>query len=390
MQCKKGLQLHWSKNKHFLLIFVFFLPDFIMYPTYLVLSLYLIYYFLKHRGFKMNLFWPFWIYTLAVAFIHENAMGIAASLFIFILYTLAFYLKQKMTVELYIEMQYYVTLSSLVNFYFIFNLPRPEWGNQIMKFFGQFIELGHLPAFRDGYYRAYSTFDNPNLYAFILMIVLLIAFNQMQLQLTFKRYGLMMFYVGAFAINFYALLLTQTRSILPALALGMFAILVVQRKWFQIKLLVFLGSIFAIFLLTNPSLFPRLLEVEAHLPIRLNIWNKALTQIKQEPFFGKGFFTYALLFDNSDAHNIYIDSLLCFGVVGTTLLLVYLLHTAYKMLEYAHYLDLPIAIAVIVSTIAYGIFDIPLYAIQPSILFICVLSIPRRLPRKDGNFEISL
>ncbi|CAM3592700.1 O-antigen ligase [Erysipelothrix urinaevulpis] len=367
-----------SENSLFLLVFILFLPDYALYPAMGIAWIFVMYEFFKYKGFNWSFFWLLLLYLMIVSLVSKNYKGFAGALYLIILYAYGGSIKRRVTPKTYMELQFYIVFSSLFNFFFNFIHWRPSWYDWFMGQFSWIIDFGGLPFYGDGYMRAYSTFDNPNFYAFILLIVLLVCFNQIQFQLTFKNYKLMFFYIGAFIINFYALLLTGTRSILVALGLGLVTILLAQRKWMQLKVLIFLGAAAVLFIMSNASLFPRFMQISQHSEIRFTIWETALTQIQKEPWFGKGLFTYEFLFDRSDAHNIFIESFLSMGIMGTFIFLVYVIEKIYYYYNNAYYLDYPLALSVIISTIMYGIFDIPLFAVQTSMLFIAVLCLPTR------------
>lgn len=355
-----------------------FSPDFIVIPFLGVFAVYLIIECIALKRFKWSFFWLFVAYALVLAWMNNNTQGVIAALYIVLLYMVVVHFKKSMTPSRYNFMQYQVVIVSLINFFFNFMNMSPSWAKPITDLLDTFIARGHLPQFRAGYFRAYSTFDNPNIYAFVLMIVLLVIFNQIELQIAFKRYKEAAFYGGAFLVNSYALVLTQTRSIWIALGLGMIVILIAQERWTQLKVLIFLGSLAALVMLMNPELFPRFSQMEDHAPIRFNIWQNALSQIKKNPYFGQGFFTYPLHFDNSDAHNIFIDVLLNFGILGTLILGVFIVEVVMRYLKDAHPLDLPLAVGLVFATVIYGIFDIPLYAIQPSLILTMLFILPTR------------
>ncbi|MDE8039999.1 O-antigen ligase family protein [Erysipelothrix rhusiopathiae] len=369
-----------SENVIFLMIMVLFLPDYLLYPAVIVAGIFVLYEWIRYKGYKWSLFWILWAYLLIVAVLNKNMQGIMGTMYLIILVAYAFVLNRRMSPKEYMKMQYYIVWCSLFNFFFNFIRWRPFWYKSFMSLFDGVIQMGHLPFYGDGYFRAYSTFDNPNLYAFVLLIVLLVCFNQLQFQITFKNYRLGAFYAGAFIINLYAMFLTGTRSIIVALMFGLLTVILVQRKWTQFKVMILLGALLTLFILSRPDLFPRFMQIAEHSGIRLEIWDKAIHQILKEPWFGKGMFTYALLFDNIDAHNIFIESFLSFGICGTIILVSFLIGKLRDVYLNAYYLDYPLALGVLVATIMYGIFDIPLFAVQTSLLFVAVFCLPRRQP----------
>lgn len=367
-----------SENALFLLVFILFLPDYFLFPALIVAFVFVVYEFFKYKGFEWSFFWLLLGYLMIVALTFKNYKGFFGAIFMFLLLAYSFSIKRRMNAKTYMEMQFFIVWSSLFNFFFNFITWKPFWYEGLMSKFSGLIDFGNLPIYGEGYLRAYSTFDNPNFYAFVLMIVLIICFNQIQFQLTFKNYPLMFFYIGAFMINFYAIILTGTRSILIALVLGLLLIVITQEKWLQLKVLVFLGAAFVFLIISNGDLLPRFMELSEHSGIRYKIWQTATDQILREPWFGKGLFTYEFLFDRADAHNIFIESFLSMGVVGTFIFSTYIVEKVYKLSTQAYHLDYPLILAVLSATLLYGVFDIPLFGIQTSMLFVAVLCLPTR------------
>lgn len=379
---KEGMTLI-KDNVLFLMIAMLFLPDYLLYPSLLICGVFVTYEYIKYKAFRWSFFWVLWIYLVIVSWVSGNWFGLGACVVLLFINGYAFSIHRRITPLTYMKLQYYIVWSSLFNFFFNFIQYKPAWFKSLMATVESMLNIDHLPSWHlppygNGYYRAYSTFDNPNFYAFILMIVLLVCFNQIQFQLTFKNYSLGMFYIAAFIINMYALFLTETRAIVVALLVGLVVIIFIQRKWLQLKVLMLLGSIAAIFILTNPTLFPRFMQITEHTSIRLNIWETALMQIEKEPWFGKGLFTYAFLFDNTHAHNIFIESLLSFGVAGTAILLAWFTERMQTIYKTGYYLDYPLAFAVLIATITYGVMDIPLLYVQTSFLLVAIFCLPDR------------
>lgn len=375
----KDIKQTLSKYELFILVFVLFLPEYLFYPSIIVVGLYVIYRFFQKKLLKMSMVWVLLLYIFAVTYFNHNTDGLVAGLYVIFLVMYGTYLHSIMSPHRYMQVQFYIVWSSLFNFFFNFINYKPFFANSVMEVVKLVIPLEGLPPLGQGSFRAFSTFGNPNLYAFVLMIVLLVCFNQLQLQWTFKNYSLVLFYLGAFILNIYCLFLTGTRSILPALGIGLMTIVIVQRKWMQLKFILLLGTGTLIFILLKPSIFPRFFEVIEHSQIRLDIWERAISVIRKDPWWGKGLLGYGFMFtDAPDSHNIFFESLISFGIIGSTLLVGFFLERLNYLLKYASHLDYPLALAVLVSTIFYGIFDIPLFAIQPSLVFVLVMSVPLR------------
>lgn len=380
---REKLYTFWKEHELFILTAILFMPEYIFFPIFFLTAIYIIYEFFKQRLFNRSLIWIFIVYIMIVAYINHNMLGIWGGIYLVYLVMYASYFFTLINPKRYMELQYYIAWSSLFNFFFNFLPPRPKWARPLLDMIGSVIPLQQLPQYGHGSLRAFSTFSNPNIYGFVLLIVLLVAFNQIQFQWTFKNYSVVLFYVGVFIINMYALLITGTRAILPALAVGLMMIVIVQKKWLQVKLILLGATAFAIYILINPEIFPRFLEIREHAQIRIEIWEKSISEIKRHPWFGKGLFTYRFLFNDApDAHNVFIDSLLSYGIIGSSLLLGYLWERLRYLTKYAYYLDYPLAFALLSATIFFGIFDIPLFSIQPSLLFLMIMCLPLRYKKE--------
>lgn len=372
-----------DQNILFALVLILFLPNFIMYPALIVAGVFVFTEMIIKRDFKKTFVWVIALYALLVSLHYNNYFGCVIVFMIVYLIAYVGAIQRRMTPRNYMKMQYYIVWSSLLNFLFNFIPIRPQWFQDIINNVMGLFDLGHLPVWQlppygESYLRAYSTFDNPNFYAFILLIVLLVCFNQIQFQLTFKNYRLFAYYSAAFVINFYALILTGTRAILPALGVGLVAILLMQRKWNQVKFLVGLGIVGILVILKHPELFPRFEQIAEHSTIRINIWDSAMTQIRNNPWFGSGPMSYAIWFDNTHAHNMYIESLLSMGIIGSALIGLFLIERGRYLYKYGYYLDYPLALSMLAALFVYAIFDFPFYYFQTSALFVAVFCLPDR------------
>lgn len=290
-----------------------------------------------------------------------------------------------MTPARYMKMQFAIATCSIFSFlanFFDFRIPYIS--STIQSMFSNYTGTYFVPEFTGFSTRIFSTFDNPNYYAFVLMIVILVCFNQIQFQITFKNYALATYYGAILIMNLIALQFTGTRTVVIALAFGMIVIMLIQKKYRQIKFIC-LGVLFLLFILfLRPDLAPRFQDISRDFETRYDIWGNAVRFIKANPFFGKGLFTYfhtanqVGIDPEMHSHSLFIEPLLSFGIVGTGLLCAAIATEVVKIRQNASYLDTPLALGVIAATLAYGILDIPILGIQTAILTIAVLCLPLR------------
>ena len=82
-------------------------------------------------------------------------------------------------------------------------------------------------------------------------------------------------------------------------------------------------------LLNVPELFPRILHIGGTTDNRVQIWDLAVNSISESPWFGRGFFGYYQVslategsYVTTHAHNIFIEPLLSFGIIGSLILFI--------------------------------------------------------------------
>ena len=83
-------------------------------------------------------------------------------------------------------------------------------------------------------------------------------------------------------------------------------------------------------ILLIPNMIHRLDELSATIDNRLQIWDFAIKQFKTSPIFGRGFYTYKLMYNRlkdteviypaAMSHSVILDGFLCHGVVGVSII----------------------------------------------------------------------
>lgn len=376
-------------NKEFAFVLMLFFPDYLFYPC-LFVSICILLKRLIAKEIKISSAssWTFFVFALlifCVSTFYNNVFGMIGSVFVIYLILYGINMSAMMTPARYMKLQLLIATASIYSFIAnCYDFRIPYISSYIQSLFSSYTGTYFVPEFTGFNTRIFSTFDNPNYYAFILMIVILVCFNQIQFQITFKNYRLACYYGFVLALNCIALNYTGTRTVIPALVIGMITIMVIQKKYNQIKVLGLIALGYLALILIRPDIAPRFHSIFNDFDTRLDIWRNAISFIKQAPWFGKGMFTY---FYNAQlngidfemhSHSLYLEPLLSFGLIGSLLLGGALVLDTLKFKKYASYLDTPLAASVIIATAAYGVFDIPIIGIQTSILFVAVMSLPLR------------
>lgn len=366
----------------FILVFIMFLPDFIRYPLYIVVTLWNLTRFVVHRWLPNIWIFSFIVFFGLLCIINHNYLGLGIAGVYFTLLINIQAVHHSLTEQNYDTLHYAVVWGSLFNFPFIFFDATPKWflaivANILSLFNLEGFPTWKLPPYGIGYYRAYSTFDNPNFYAFVLLVVMCVVFYQLQVNFKKRHYIMIAFYGFAMIINAYAMLLTETRSVLVASVAALITLVLVQQKWQMLKFLIMIGCLLLSYIILNPDIIPRLLDISSHMGIRTEIWANAIAEISKNPYLGEGFMTYALLFDTTHAHNIYIESMLSFGVIGSVMIVIYSIRYLFGVLTSESSRYFPFVLSLLIALMAFGVLDFPFYYLQTSCLFFLMLLIPK-------------
>lgn len=173
--------------------------------------------------------------------------------------------------------------------------------------------------------RINSTFTNANFYATMCDFFILFCLYE---YVNNRRIGHRIYYVITSLLNLFMLLLTGCRTaLLPFLVIfPIFFGLARKRKLFILSIGMELSAL--ILLLVFPHIIPRAGEMST-LYSRFKIWMGALTLIAMNPLFGRGPQTYGLMYKQMHfhkaphAHNLLLESLTSYGLVGTYLVCRY-------------------------------------------------------------------
>lgn len=173
--------------------------------------------------------------------------------------------------------------------------------------------------------RITSTFMNANIYAMVIdFVCVMCMYRFVKNDNILCKIG----YVIVALFNFFVLYLTGSRTaLLPfALIFPIFLYCVRWKKLFITSIVLELCVCGLVFL--KPTLIPRMSDMSTFAS-RIKIWKTAFICISMYPLFGWGPQTYKKFYPLVNghkaphAHNIYIDSILSYGVIGTILVLCY-------------------------------------------------------------------
>jgi len=228
--------------------------------------------------------------------------------------------------------------------------------------------------------RAEVAFFNPNYYGIICCFCIMIGFYLIS---TTKLRWLRIFSVIAIFANLFGLNFTQNRTAFPAIIFGAIIYLFTTIKnWRAFWLSIGVFGVGLAFLFSS-DLGVRMGTLDSSMEERVSIWNAGMALFKQNPFWGEGPLTYMHSYPrifapyHEHAHSIYIDTILSYGVVGTVLLGIASSDPIRKLIDMSQepskrpivglYLSFLTVVAV------HGIFDLALFWIQSSFIFLLVM-----------------
>lgn len=226
-------------------------------------------------------------------------------------------------------------------------------------------------------YRASSLFLNANYYATITVLVALTCFHRLLHGSEYARLRT----VIILAMNLAGLYLSGCRTAILALFLSILAMMFLGRRYRSAAALITAGMLMTVVSMRIPELMPRLNQSGSDLADRMAIWRTAVKGILANPWFGQGARSYLLAAARTGgpvtwhAHSLYLDPILNFGLVGTSLFLLYArdhLRSIFRLRREQRAADFfPLMAAMLVSILIHGLMDITVFQIQTGLL-VCI------------------
>lgn len=233
--------------------------------------------------------------------------------------------------------------------------------------------------------RINSMFFNANYYAMMIEFFVCITFYKIlkikNIKEEFKKF---FYYILVIILNLFLLLLTACRTAWPALAFGILIMLIVDKHYKTCLCILTCVFCICIYFLLNPSQFPRVDNIVSYFMTRWSIWEVAVKNIITHPLFGEGPLTYMHIYSlykghpTEHAHSVYLDPLLCFGIVGIMTFAPYVVDTVKRIYHlWKKNIDKTL-VALIVSftavVLVHGILDYTIFFVQTGFLYLLITS----------------
>ncbi|OFJ98453.1 polymerase [Streptococcus sp. HMSC071D03] len=323
-------------------------------------------------------------YSTAISLLAQNVMGVVSSVAMF-LFAIFFYYYQsqltpkffRLTIEGILALSVFAAAFAALEHF------------QIVKKFDYTFLSPRMQVWHQN--RAEVAFFNPNYYGIICCFCIMIGFYLIS---TTKLRWLRIFSMIAIFANLFGLNFTQNRTAFPAIIFGAIIYLFTTIKnWRAFWLSIGVFGVGLAFLFSS-DLGVRMGTLDSSMEERVSIWNAGMALFKQNPFWGEGPLTYMHSFPrigapyHEHAHSIYIDTILSYGVVGTVLLGIASTTPVRMLIDMSQVpskrpiLGLYLSFLTVVAV--HGIFDLALFWIQSSFVFLLVMC---SLPLKHSMID---
>lgn len=323
-------------------------------------------------------------YSTAISLLAQNVMGVVSSVAMF-LFAIFFYYYQsqltpkffRLTIEGILALSVFAAAFAALEHF------------QIVKKFDYTFLSPRMQVWHQN--RAEVAFFNPNYYGIICCFCIMIGFYLIS---TTKLKWLRIFSMIAIFANLFGLNFTQNRTAFPAIIFGAIIYLFTTIKnWRAFWLSIGVFGVGLAFLFSS-DLGVRMGTLDSSMEERVSIWNAGMALFKQNPFWGEGPLTYMHSFPrigapyHEHAHSIYIDTILSYGVVGTVLLGIASATPVRMLIDMSQVpskrpiLGLYLSFLTVVAV--HGIFDLALFWIQSSFIFLLVMC---SLPLKHSMID---
>lgn len=304
----------------------------------------------------------FTVYSAIIAICNLNFIGLACSLAFIMLIYISLYSRNFLTAE---------SFERALN---ICCICGPITGVLC------FAEYFYLLATSDIYaeIRCKLFYFNSNYLATVLGTVIIIC----AYKIIMKKGKVFLYYLAAI-ITALGAYLTGSMFVWIEVMIGCAVLLMVSRQHQLLSILMLLAGTACIILYFIPELIPRIEHAGSTTNNRIIIWKICLDAIKNSPIFGQGFLTYFHIKDNYEptyysthSHNIPMECILCFGIIGTIMLIIYF-SICFKRIflcrnAQSKYQFSSLIIALTGAIVAHGIIDLTFMWVQTGLLY-CLL-----------------
>ena len=300
-------------------------------------------------GLDIKLIAAFGVLNIATPLFFKNYLGFAACLGVLIILVYALYVRSVMTARFFTKSANVIAVMS----------------------------LGCVIAARiqkiDPKFRSAAGFLNPNFYGAIITFVVLICFYR--LLTCDKRKFFMTFTI---IVNLYGLTLCDCQSAYFSIAFGVWLMLLLTTHYKSVIAITVLGIAGVCALPHLTFILPRIMDAGNNIALRAKIWRAGILSFMEYPLFGRGMLGYMQFYEkfggpkNFHCHNLVIDMLASFGIIGNIPLVYFIVRNVKKAAKCRY---VPLFFAIFGAVMLHGLTDITIVWIQTGALGAFMLSL---------------
>ena len=228
--------------------------------------------------------------------------------------------------------------------------------------------------------RAESVCFNPNYYGMLMEFMALVALYRAFGNAKFRR-----FYAVVIVSSLLGIYFCGSISAAAVVCAGVLLFFLLRGRYKYFWVFASVGALAAIAALTVlPIIFPRASDADHSMDQRLSIWGTALQGIQMNPLFGQGPMTYESIYAQFSgyathhAHNLVIDIILNYGIVGASMIAFYAfyqLRTLLSRIRHGISSSAGVLLAVLAfMTFIHGMTDVTILWLQTGMFFLVVYS----------------
>lgn len=305
----------------------------------------------------------FFTFYLLEALLFRNWFGVGAGIGLILAIMIGYFQRSFMTAELYERILTLVCILSIIS--------------SSCAITQKFV----ISALDDyySYNRISAMFLHPNYFGTITATVIIICAYKI---LTNEALKWMYWFIGI--MNVISIYLSESMFAWVEVFVGVTVLLLIMKKLRLLVLWACAGA-FAGFLILvlNVELIPRLSDAGETLGMRVQIWDFAVKKILESPLLGHGAMSCAFLSYKEGSliphtHNLLLDNLMNYGIVGSVLIVLYFIRYYIKVMKRCFKEKKPMVMSLILAVSAaalvHGLTDVTLFWIQTLPLFIFILS----------------
>lgn len=230
------------------------------------------------------------------------------------------------------------------------------------------------------HYYCKAGFFNSNYLATTLSAVVIICAYKV-----ITRHGNIFYFYAIAAFCAVGMYLSGSMFIWVELLIGVSVLLSLTRRHNLLSIFLILVAFACAIVYFVPEIFPRFEQSEQTTYNRILIWEFSLHSLKSSLLFGHGFLSYMHLIQGvpgayftTHAHNVILEPLLSFGIIGSAMLLIFLFLYYRKLLVCKSFLRHSHINALVLSLTAavlvHGLIDMTMLWIQTGMLYAIVMS----------------